>query len=155
SDLLLNGVPATGLTANGSNYTFSFIQPSSGLIAISWSTNHGIADLATAPNAFNATNPGATWSFTLDARTILIQSNATWAFLKGTAEASTPLSLWRTNEFDDSGWSNALAPFYYGDPYNTPGHPGTLLSDMQSNYTSIFLRGRFVIPNANSLTNLI
>ena len=95
ADFLVNGAPAFGLSGGGSNYTFSFSQPPSGTVTISWAANHGIADLAAPPNAFNATGPGATWSYTLDTRTVLVQSNSPGSLLKGTAEASTPVDAWR------------------------------------------------------------
>ncbi len=153
SDLIVNGTPAFAVSGGGASYVFDVVQPSSGGINVTWSITHGIADIATTPNAFNR-GTGA-WSFSLDSRTILVQSNANWLFIKGTNEASAPISLWRTNTFDDSTWSNAPAPFYYGDAYNTPGNPGTLLSDMQSNYTTIYLREKFVVANASAITNLI
>src|SRR6185295_15805726 len=106
-------------------------------------------------NSFNAGGGGATWSYTLDPRTVLVQSNATWLFVKGFAEASSPFEAWRQLGFDDSFWSNAPAPFYYGDPYNGPGNPGTLLSDMQGSYSCIFLRKTFTVANASAVTNLI
>src|SRR4030095_9464947 len=155
ADLLVNGNPAIGLSSSaGTNYTFSFRAPASGTVNISWLATHGITDLATPPNAFNATGPGATWIYTLDNRTVLVQSNGTWRFVKGLAEASTPIDAWRAIAFDDSGWSNALAPFYYGDPYNTPANPGTLLSDMLGGYSSIYLRRTFTIPFAAAVSNL-
>ena len=155
ADFLINGTAAFGLSGGGSNYTFSFSQPSSGLVNITWANDHGIGDLAPSPNAFNATGAGATWSYTLDTRTILVQSNSTWLFLKGTTEASAPVDAWRQLVFDDSNWSNSLAPFYFGDPYNSAANPGTLLSDMLGGYTSIYLRKTFQVANAGLVTNLL
>ncbi|HXG46831.1 MAG TPA: Ig-like domain-containing protein, partial [Methylomirabilota bacterium] len=154
ADFLVNGVPAFGLSGGGASYTFNFQQPPAGTVNISWNPAHGIADLAVSPNPFNATGPGATWTLTLDTRTILVQSNANWRFIKGTAEASSPINAWRQPAFDDSGWSNALAPFYYGDPYNSAANPGTLLSDMQGNYSSIYLRRHFTVADVSVITNL-
>ena len=64
SDLLLNGVPATGLSGSGASYTFTFPQPNATVVNFTWAAGHGIRDLATTPNAFNATGPGATWAYT-------------------------------------------------------------------------------------------
>ena len=97
---------------------------------------------------------GALWGSTLDTPTILVQSNATWALLKGRAEASNPTDAWRFLAFDHSNWSNALAPFYYGDPYNTAEHPGTPLSDMRGSYSSIYLRKEFLLSNAGAVSNV-
>ena len=154
-DLLVNGIPAYGLTGGGVNYSFTVSQPPSGTISITWAANHGITDQAVTPNPFNATNTGATWTYTLDARTILVASNAAWMFVKGTNEASTPTNAWRQVGFDDSGWSNAPAPFFYGDPYSNGVPAYTLLSDMRSNYTCIFLRHTLFLPKASTLTNLL
>ena len=154
SDLLVNGVPALDVRGSGSNYLFNLSQPPSGTIAISWATNHGIADISDVPNAFNPGGPGATWSFTLDARTVLIQSNATWRFVRGTNEASFPLESWRLLSFKDTAWTNSPAPFFYGDPYTNATITGTVLSDMQSNYSSIFLRHDFVVADPSAVTEM-
>ena len=91
----------------------------------------------------------------LDNRTILVQSNANWLFIKAFAEASTPIDAWREVGFNDSLWSNSPTPFYYGDPYNSVANPGTLLSDMQGGaYSSIYLRKTFAVQNASAVTNL-
>ncbi len=156
-DLLLNGVAAFGLLGGGSNYIFQVAQPSSGTINITWVTNHGILDFSDIPNAFNRTGAGNTWSFTLDSRTTFVQSNATWRFVRGLAEASALTNAWRQLGFNDSSWSNSAAPFFYGDPYtNFPaGIVGTELTDMRSNYTTVYLRREFVVPNKNIMTNLV
>ena len=156
SDLLVNGAPAVGLSGGGSNYAFSFSQPSAGVVNISWAANHGITDLAVPPNGFNAGAAGATWSYTLDARTILVESNSSWRYYKGYTEASAPLEAWRQLSFDDSAWSNSLAPFYYGDSgYTNVANPGTPVPDMANNaYTCVFLRHAFTVANAAALTNL-
>ncbi|HYV34186.1 MAG TPA: Ig-like domain-containing protein, partial [Gemmataceae bacterium] len=152
ADLLVNGSPAFNVIGSNARYTFEFPRPGGTTIVISWAGNHGITDAATPPNAFDAT--GISWIFTLDTRTILIQSNSVWRFVKGTREASTPTDAWRRNDFNDSGWSNAPAPFYYGDPYNSFENPGTLLSDMLGGYTSIYLRSSFFLSDSTAVTNL-
>lgn len=154
-DLLVNGSPANHVTGSGSNYTFGVTQPSTNgpvTISVSWAGNHGITDLASSPNAFVSSNAG--WSFTLDARTPLIQSNSVWRFIKGLAEASNPTNAWRFLSFDASGWSNAPAPFFYGDPYSNGVPAFTLLSDMQSNYSTIYLRQEFLVADRSAISNL-
>ncbi len=64
-DLAIAGSPATGITGSGATYTFTFVQPTFGVVPITWETSHGITDLAAQPNAFNAIAPGAMWSYTL------------------------------------------------------------------------------------------
>src|SRR6185436_5873678 len=85
-----------------------------------------------------------------------VQSNSTWKYVKGLNEASTPTSAWRQLDFDDSLWTNSLAPFAFGEPGVTNAlNPGTDLGDMANNaYNSIYLRTEFVIPNANTITNI-
>ena len=64
--LLVNGIGAASVAAvNSSTYTFSFVQPAYGPVAITWNPAHTIYDQALPPNRFNATGPGATWSYTL------------------------------------------------------------------------------------------
>jgi hypothetical protein len=86
-----------------------------------------------------------------------VATNSTWRLLKGTSEASTPTNFWREVDFDDSAWLTAAAPFHFGT--NAVGGDdgqlgGTILSDMQGNYTCIFLRQTFVIDDTNSLQGL-
>ncbi len=65
-DLLVNGRPATNLTAvTGTDYLFAFPQPATGVVQVAWSPNHGIQDLAVPPNAFT----GSGWNYTLNPET--------------------------------------------------------------------------------------
>lgn len=74
----------------------------------------------------------------------LFSTNSTWSYFKGRSEASTPdPAAWRFLSFDDSSWTNSPAPFWYGDVYPT----GTQISDMQNQYTCLFLRRFFVLTN--------
>ncbi|HKQ36862.1 MAG TPA: Ig-like domain-containing protein, partial [Verrucomicrobiae bacterium] len=155
SDLLVNGGPAFGMNGSGNTYTFFVSQPPSGTVNVTWSTNNDIFDQAQVPNAFNRSAAGAAWTFTLDARAVLVQSNTAWRFVKGLDEASYPLDAWRQLNFDDSSWSNSPAPFFFGDPYTNATITGTLLSDMLNNYTTIFLRHEFTINNRGNITNLL
>lgn len=69
NDFLVNGTPVAALTVSGNTYTFGFPQPVYGPVQISWAAGHGITDLATPANAFNATAPGATWQYSLQDQT--------------------------------------------------------------------------------------
>ncbi len=159
ADLLINGVPAFGVQSSGagsapSTFTFSFSQPRSGPVDVTWAVGNDIRDLAAAPNFFNSTGTNAVWSYTLDARTVLLQSNATWRFVKGTAEASAPANAWRSPEFNDAGWTASAAPFFFGDAYGSASNPGTSLDDMAGNYNSVYLRRTFNVQNVGVYTNL-
>lgn len=155
ADLLVNSGPAMNVTGAGASYTFRVSQPPSGTVNVTWAATNNIVDVAVTPNAFNRSAPGSAWGFTLDARTVLVQSNSLWHFSKGTNEASMPPDSWRQLVFDDSGWSNLLAPFFFGDPYGNELNPGTFLSDMLSSYTTLFLRQEFTVLNRGSITNVL
>ncbi len=63
SDLLVNGVPATTVTAlGGSQFRFSFPAPPVGQVQFAWTLVHGINDRASQPNAF----AGLPWTVRLD-----------------------------------------------------------------------------------------
>src|SRR5438128_5876575 len=85
---------------------------------------------------------------------ILIATNSTWKFVKGTSEASSPTNAWRMLAFNDTTWTSSAAPFYYDvDP--APTYTGnTLLSDMQNNYTCVYLRQKFVASNVANISSL-
>ncbi len=82
---------------------------------------------------------------------LLFNTGASWRLFKGRTEASTPdVTAWRTVNFNDVAFTNAPAPFWYGDVY--PG--GTQLTDMQNTYTTIFLRRSFVMTNLADISAL-
>jgi hypothetical protein len=158
ADLLVNNTPALGVVGSGTSYTFAVPTPASSgttTVNVTWTTNNGIFDLAVVPNAFVGTLTNNTWRFVYDPRVSLIQSNSTWRFVKGLAEPSDPVSAWRQRTYNDSAWSNAPAPFYFGDPYTNAVNQGTLLSDMNSNYTTIYLRKEFFVANRGEILSLV
>ncbi|MCI0748489.1 MAG: lamin tail domain-containing protein, partial [Verrucomicrobia subdivision 3 bacterium] len=80
---------------------------------------------------------------------LVFNYNSEWRYLKGTAEASTPSTAWRTNGFPDGTWTVANAPFYYGEPLS-----GTLLNDMNGQYSCVFLRKTFSVANPAQITGM-
>lgn len=63
ADLLVNDVPATGVIAvAASQFRFTFPPPPAGAVRFTWASAHGIADLASPPNAFKA----LPWTVRLD-----------------------------------------------------------------------------------------
>jgi hypothetical protein len=64
-DLNVHGIGATGISGGPTTYTFTFPPAPYGDVPVIWTSGHGIADLATPPNSFNETQPGATWNYTL------------------------------------------------------------------------------------------
>jgi hypothetical protein len=89
--------------------------------------------------------------FAQSAEISFFSTNATWRWLRGTTEASSPdLGAWRSNSFNDVTFADAPAPFSYGE-----GIPnGTVLADMLNSYSCIFLRQQFVVTNAAELSAL-
>ncbi len=81
----------------------------------------------------------------------LIHTNVTWAYRKGTTEASAPdPAAWRMLSFNDGAWPRGAATFYYGE--SIAG--GTQLADMQNSYSTLFLRRTFVVTNVADLASL-
>ncbi len=81
----------------------------------------------------------------------IFSTNATWRLFKGRAEASTPnITSWRSNTFNDAAFTNAAAPFSYGESYGY----GTDMSDMVNNYRCFFLRRTFEITNKAQIAAL-
>jgi len=87
---------------------------------------------------------------------LLFNTNATWKYFKGLADASTPdTTAWRRGDFNDSAWTSAPAPFWYdntGDSSTLSG--GTRLTDMFNSYTCIFMRRTFVLTNLADISGL-
>jgi hypothetical protein len=81
---------------------------------------------------------------------VLFDRGADWRWRPGTNEASTPISAWRELGFNDTQFTTAPAPFWYGDAY--PG--GTQISGMQNVYLCIFLRKTFLITNLSEIGGL-
>ena len=69
-DLLINGIPATGVSGAGSNYVFTFPQPAYGQVEISFAGTHGITDFGFPSNLpFSEFDPTAAWDYNLIDRT--------------------------------------------------------------------------------------
>jgi hypothetical protein len=69
-------------------------------------------------------------------------------YLKG-KDAVSLSAGWMNSSFDDSGWSLGHAPLRYGD-----GTGGTVLDDMQNNYTVVYMRTSFSAQNVETLGNI-
>jgi hypothetical protein len=81
----------------------------------------------------------------------LIAEGSTWKYSKGLSEASSPSTAWRQGNYDDSGWPGGATPIGYD-----PSIPmGTFLGDMLFNYTTVFLRSKFVVNDPSAVTSLI
>jgi hypothetical protein len=71
-----------------------------------------------------------------------------YKYLKGINAMGLP-SSWVDPGFNDSGWLTGNGPFWYGD-----GSGGTLLSDMQGSYTTVFMRTTFNATDAANINQL-
>jgi len=82
---------------------------------------------------------------------VLVQQSANgWRWRAGITEASAPVTAWRTLGFDDSQFTTAPAPFWFGDVL--PG--GTEIVGMLNVYTSLFVRTTFVLTNTSEISYL-
>src|SRR5689334_20590763 len=92
----------------------------------------------------------ALWTVPAEA-VLLFNTNATWNLLRGRAEASSPdTAAWRGLTFNDSAWTPAPSPFWFGDVL--PG--GTQLTDMANTYTTVYLRRTVVLNDLSNISGL-
>lgn len=71
----------------------------------------------------------------------------TWKYFKGSV---APPSNWASIAFDESTWPlSGPSGFGFGD-----GDDATVLSDMQGNYASVYIRRRFAVTNPAAITSL-
>ena len=66
-----------------------------------------------------------------------------WRYRKGEQAFSDPPDAWSGVDFDDSDWNSGLPGFGFGDDDDT-----TVFDDMQNGYTSVALRLRFTLTEA-------
>jgi parallel beta-helix repeat protein len=78
----------------------------------------------------------------------LIKPGDLWRFFRGWTPPSDPADAWRQLGFDDSSWEEGPSGFGAGD-----GDDATILSDMQNNYVSVYIRKEFSLDNASLLRN--
>ncbi len=81
---------------------------------------------------------------------VFVDWGSEWSYFKGVAEPSQPQGSWRTNSFNASTWALGNAPFQYGE-----GTYGTVLDDMQGNYSTLFIRKEFFLENIDEIDNLL
>ncbi|MFB6318162.1 CotH kinase family protein [Saccharicrinis sp. FJH54] len=90
-----------------------------------------------------------TGQFIISSAQVSFGLNQTYNYLKGSGALNLS-DNWTANDFDDSSWSAAQAPFRYGD-----GIGGTNLTDMQGNYSTVYLRTAFNASDANNITKIL
>ena len=82
--------------------------------------------------------------------TTLINSNATWKYLD---DGSNQGVLWRTNTYNDTGWSNGVAELGYGD-----NDEATLVRSNRADLSRIittYFRKHFTVGDPAHFTNLV
>jgi hypothetical protein len=89
---------------------------------------------------------GGSWrsstTVTTPAVSYIASQSAGWKFKKGTAEASSPVDLWRSVGYSDSSWLNGTTPIGIGQ---TTGLPD-MVSGSTLNYQSVYARRAFTVP---------
>ena len=86
-----------------------------------------------------------------------VEFDATWRYRPGDSEASSPVSAWRLETFDDASWSSGAAPFGYdaGDPFPASGTDlSELVPPMRNNYSTAFLRRSFFLSDPSAISVL-
>jgi tetratricopeptide (TPR) repeat protein len=73
---------------------------------------------------------------------VLVPEGASWSFFRGRAEPSAGME-WTATDFDDSAWEKGAGGFGYQD-----GDDATVLTDMKGNYTTVYIRNVFTMPEA-------
>lgn len=76
----------------------------------------------------------------------LVPENDEWLYLAG----AHPPDSWTGTEFDDSKWSKGKAGFGFGDRDDK-----TVLGNMKSKYTSVYLRKEFNVASAQDAEDLV
>ncbi len=71
-----------------------------------------------------------------------VEPNDTWQFFRGTEPPSDPPNAWKEIDFNDSLWETGQSGFGYGD-----GDDNTILSDMEDNYLTVYIRKEFVVSS--------
>jgi hypothetical protein len=82
----------------------------------------------------------------------LVADHSSWKYFKGYSEASSPTTAWRALSFNDSAWPTGNGIIGFGE---SASFLSTILSDMRSNYTTVFFRKAFVVTNLAQINALV
>jgi hypothetical protein len=80
---------------------------------------------------------------------ISFSQSSSFNYLKGKEATNLPTN-WMNGNYNPTTWSSGKAPFWYGD-----GTGGTIISDMQNSYSTIYLRSKFTAKNISELTDVL
>ena len=123
--------------------TSSFRDPqgSSTFGAMKWRIAEVEPDTPVSPTVEQTTN---------SIETLLESESSGWRYFPArTGEPSNPVDAWRLIGFDDRAWFVGQTSVGYGD-----NDDNTILSDMQNNYSSVYLRHSFTVSNLSDITEL-
>ncbi len=102
------------------------------------------------PAQHRAIRAGLPGLLTVEPKTLpMIGSGETWRFFRGTEDPAGGTNVWTEPDFDDASWEEGPGGFGYGD-----GDDRTVLEDMQENYTTVYIRHRFVVEDPGAITAL-
>ncbi|MBI1390314.1 MAG: hypothetical protein GC154_17890 [bacterium] len=101
-----------------------------------------ITDLGHTPVTPTATSQQQDTDFS-----IVVNQGDTWRYFKGTEE---PPSDWNSVDFSDTAWEQGPSGIGYGD-----GDDATVLSDMQGNFLSVYMRRAFTLTSLKGITQLL
>jgi hypothetical protein len=80
--------------------------------------------------------------------TYIPASTTGWRYLRGTNEASSPVTAWRTIAYPATGWQTGTAPFGYGGGYTV----STTVNNMRSRHSTMYYRKSFTV-SAGTIPN--
>jgi hypothetical protein len=83
------------------------------------------------------------------ASTPLVAEDNEWRFFRGRRDPSDGSMDWTLPSFDDTRWESGQGGFGYGD-----GDDRTVLSDMQYNYSTVFIRKSFPMDSPDDFSGL-
>jgi hypothetical protein len=81
---------------------------------------------------------------------VLVESGQTWRYFKGKSEPSSQVGAWRQLGFDDSAWLEGATMIGFG----SGGSYRTTLTDMQKNYSTVYLRKTFTVDDLSAVGSL-
>jgi hypothetical protein len=80
---------------------------------------------------------------------LVVQVGDIWRFFRGRQNPPGGPLAWTQLGYDDAAWEEGPTGIGYGD-----GDDATVLDDMQGNYTTVFTRRRFQVPDAAAVNGI-
>jgi len=94
---------------------------------------------------------GGNWrSFVPSVDTTLIAAGSAWKYRKGTLADAPTGTAWEGAGFADAAWASGPAPIGYDSALTM----GTNLTDMNGNYSSVYLRKTFTVADPAAVVSL-